>query len=114
MEPGLLEIRPKPAAPRDLVNRIGPLLSEWTGRRWTVVASFDAAGRPTLAEQDQETEARIRREAEAHPVVRAVLEAFPGARIKDIRDTTPAAAEDEPAAADSPADFYDDEGDLDL
>ena len=113
IEPGLLEIRPKPAAPRDLVNRIGPLLSEWTGRRWTVVASFDAAGQPTLAEQDQESEARIRCEAEAHPVVKAVLEAFPGARIKTVRDTTPAAADDEPAVADSPH-IYDDEGDLDL
>ena len=114
LEPGLLEIRPKPTAPRDLVNRIGPLLSEWTGRRWTVVASFDAAGQPTLHEQDQETEARIRREAEAHPMVKAVLETFPGARIKDIRDTTPAATEDEPAHADAPPDLYDDEGEFDL
>ena len=114
LEAGLLEIRPRPEAPRDLVNRIGPMLSEWTGRRWTVVATFDAPGQPTLFEQDEEAKARIRREAEAHPLVKAVLEAFPGARIKDIRDTTPAAAEPEPADADSPAEFYDDEGDLDL
>ena len=114
LEPGLLEIRPKPTAPRDLVNRIGPLLSEWTGRRWTVVASFDAAGQPTLHEQDQETAARLRREAEAHPLVKAVLETFAGARIKDIRDTTPAPTEDEPAHADVPPDLYDDEGEFDL
>jgi len=114
IEPGLLEIRPKPAAPRDLVNRIGPLLSEWTGRRWTVVASFDSAGQPTLAEQDQETEARIRREAEAHPLVQSVLATFPGARIKQIRDTSPAQTEDEAADADSSPDFFDDEGELDL
>ncbi|MEI7607702.1 MAG: DNA polymerase III subunit gamma/tau, partial [Rhodospirillaceae bacterium] len=114
IEPGLLEIRPKPAAPRDLVNRIGPLLSEWSGRRWTVVASFDSAGQPTLAEQDQETEARIRREAEAHPLVQSVLATFPGARIKDIRDTSPPQTEDGAADADSSPDFFDDEGELDL
>ncbi|MEI6557748.1 MAG: DNA polymerase III subunit gamma/tau [Rhodospirillaceae bacterium] len=114
IEPGLLEIRPKPTAPRDLINRLGPPLSEWTGRRWTVVASFEAAGQPTLHEQDQEAEARIRREAEVHPLVRAVLDTFEGARIRQIRDTTPVAVEDEPVLADTPADMYDDEGDLDL
>ena len=90
LEPGILEIRPKDRAPRDLINRLGPLLSEWTGRRWTVVANFEAPGEPTLVEQDAATEAASRHAAESHPVVRAVLEAFPGARIGEIRDLTPA------------------------
>ncbi len=116
IEPGLLELRPEPTAPRDLVNRVGPLLSEWTGRRWTVVASFESPGQPTLQEQDDEAKARALREIEAHPLVRAVLEAFPGARInKDIRDTTPVTAtEDESAQSDSPPDPYEDEGEFDL
>src|SRR3546814_1299268 len=33
-EPGRLEFRPSPQAPRDLANRIGQKLGEWTGRRW--------------------------------------------------------------------------------
>jgi len=117
LEPGILEIRPKPAAPKDLANRVGPLLSEWTGRRWTVVANFEAAGQPTLADLDNEETARIRSAVECHPVVRAVLESFPGARIAEIRDTTPAVAEAPAAdsAADAATDTYpDDEGDLDL
>jgi DNA polymerase-3 subunit gamma/tau len=118
LEPGVLELRPEPAAPKDLVNRLGPLLSEWTGRRWTVAANFEAPGQPTLAEQDAASEAQSRHDAGAHPLVRAVLEAFPGARITEIRDTTPA-PEDEPAlvsdsALDTAPDSLEDEGEFDL
>jgi DNA polymerase-3 subunit gamma/tau len=117
LEPGLLEIRPKPAAPRDLVNRVGPLLSEWTGRRWTVVANFEAPGEPTLAEQDAAAAALQRQEVESHPLVRAVLEAFPGARIDKINDTTPV-VDPQPSATDGAADvtpeFSDEEGEFEL
>ncbi len=114
IEPGLLEIQPKSTAPRDLVNRIGPLLSEWTGRRWTVVATFDSPGHPTLQDQDEEIKARVRREAEAHPLVKAVLATFPGARIKEVRNTTPAVAPSCSALADQSTETYDEEGNLDL
>jgi DNA polymerase-3 subunit gamma/tau len=127
LEPGILEIRPRDRAPRDLVNRLGPLLTEWTGRRWTVVANFEAPGQPTLAEQDTATESAGRQAAEAHPVVRAVLETFPGAKIGDIRDLTPKPDPPTAAIAAGPADrthdeahpeahdeAHDDEGDLEL
>ena len=127
LEPGVLEIRPKDRAPRDLVNRLGPLLSEWTGRRWTVAANFEAPGEPTLAEQDAETREAERRAAEAHPVVRAVLETFPGSRMGDVHDLTPKATSpmntghvdtDSDLAPESDDDTHDDlhdnEGDLDL
>jgi DNA polymerase-3 subunit gamma/tau len=127
LEPGILEIRPKDRAPRDLVNRLGPLLSDWTGRRWTVVANFEAPGQPTLYEQDAALQTASRQAAETHPVVRAVLETFPGSRIAEIRDLTPTRAglldtlaagppdnghDDTPHEA--PDDAPDDEGELDL
>ncbi|MEI6986777.1 MAG: DNA polymerase III subunit gamma/tau [Rhodospirillaceae bacterium] len=123
MEPGVLEVRPKETAPKDLVNRVGPLLSEWTGRRWTVAANFEAAGQPTLKEQDEAIKAGILQAANVHPVVRAVIETFPGARIIDIRDTAAAlpvavavfgdVAQD--TVPDAGQDLtYDDEGELDL
>ena len=49
-EPGRIEFRPAEGAPRDLANRLGQLLGEWTGMRW-VVAVSQAAGAPTLATQ---------------------------------------------------------------
>ncbi|AWK87454.1 DNA polymerase III subunit gamma/tau [Azospirillum thermophilum] len=98
MEPGRLELRLEPSAPPNLANRVGQFLTEWTGQRW-VVALSEAAGQPTLAEQERAATRRAYAEAEAHPLVRAVLETFPGARISEVRDLA-AAAESDPAVAD--------------
>ncbi len=84
-EPGRLEIRPEATAPPDLANRVGALLSDWTGARWVVSVSA-AEGAPTLREDDQAADAAARAEAAAHPLVRQVLEAFPGASINSVRD----------------------------
>ena len=93
-EPGRIELRQTEAAPRDLSNRLGQLLTQWTGRRWVVSVSSDVAGEPTLREQAQERERLLRGEAAQHPLVRAVLEAFPGAKIEAVRDLAPTEAAD--------------------
>jgi DNA polymerase III subunit gamma/tau len=86
-EPGLIEFRPQEGAPTNLSGRLGSLLSEWTGRRWMVGIS-SAPGEPTLKEQERAARDAAQAAAEAHPVVQAVLAAFPGARIEAIRDTS--------------------------
>ncbi|WP_207458027.1 DNA polymerase III subunit gamma/tau [Azospirillum sp. SYSU D00513] len=98
MEPGRLELRLEPSAPPNLTNRVGQLLTEWTGQRWVVVVS-DSPGQPTLLEQERIAERQAREEVESNPVVRAVLSAFPGARISEIRDIA-ATVEDDPMVAD--------------
>ncbi|NUB24534.1 DNA polymerase III subunit gamma/tau [Azospirillum brasilense] len=98
LEPGRLELRLTTLAPATLPNRVGQLLTEWTGQRWVVIVS-DAPGEPTLIQQEQAAQRRALEEAEAHPVVRAVLDAFPGAKITDVRDLK-AAVEAEPQVAD--------------
>ncbi len=87
-EPGRIELRPTEAAPRDLPNRLGQLLTQWTERRWVVSVS-DALGQPTLREEAEARERSLRSEAAQHPVVRAVLDAFPGARIEAVRELAP-------------------------
>jgi DNA polymerase III subunit gamma/tau len=84
-EPGRIEFRPGVGAPRDLPNRLGQLLSQWTGTRWIVSISGEE-GAPTLAEQAEAREASLRNEAAQHPLVRKVLEIFPGARIEAVRE----------------------------
>jgi DNA polymerase-3 subunit gamma/tau len=84
-EPGRIEFRPAPGAPRDLANRLGQLLSEWTGTRWLVAIS-EAEGEPTLREQGERRERDLRNEVAGHPLVQAVLETFPGATIAAIRE----------------------------
>jgi len=63
------------------------LLAEATGVRWTVALST-AEGEPTLAEQGNAADAGRRAAAADHPLVRAILEAFPGARIDTVHDST--------------------------
>ena len=83
--PGVVELRPEPASPRDLAARLGALLQAETGRRWTVALST-AQGEPTLGEQEQAADAARRHAAADHPLVRAILEAFPGAKLGAVRD----------------------------
>ena len=66
------------------------------------------AGEPTLAEQEARRASALRNEVAAHPLVRAVLDTFPGATIAAVRERV-AAAE---AGSDAPDDDVgDDAGD---
>jgi DNA polymerase-3 subunit gamma/tau len=87
-EPGRIELRLAEAAPRDLPNRLGQLLGSWTGQRWVVSVSREE-GAPTLREQAEQRARHLRSEAEEHPMVRAVLETFPGATIEAVRELAP-------------------------
>jgi len=84
-EPGHIEFRPAEGAPRDLASRLGQRLSEWTGTRW-VVAVSRAEGAPTLEQQQQARVSQLEGEVAQHPLVRAVLDAFPGATIAAVRE----------------------------
>jgi len=89
--PSIIELRPEPNAPRDLAARLAAILLEATGARWTIALS-QAAGDPTLAEQDAASGAAQLKQAARHPLVRAILDAFPGAKLG------PAEADAEPQA----------------
>jgi len=75
--PGRIDLNPGPGAPRDLSARLETLLGQWTGRRWTVSIS-DLPGTSTLHETLQDS-------LRADPLVKAVLETFPGATIGTVR-----------------------------
>jgi DNA polymerase-3 subunit gamma/tau len=92
-EPGRIEFRPAAAAPRDLANRLGELLGEWTGTRWMVAVS-EAEGEPSLREQQARRDTELKNQIADHPLVRAVLDAFPGATIAAVREHPTEAASD--------------------
>ncbi|WP_158746042.1 DNA polymerase III subunit gamma/tau [Acidisphaera sp. L21] len=84
--PGIIELRPEPVAPRDLAPRLAALLLAESGTRWTIALST-ALGEPTIGEQGDAAELTRRDTAAAHPLVLAILEAFPGATIGKVRDS---------------------------
>jgi DNA polymerase-3 subunit gamma/tau len=83
--PGRLELRVRPEVPRDFAAQLGTLLQEATGSRWAIALS-NAEGEPTLADQGRAADASRRDLARSHPLVQAVLSAFPGATIEEVRD----------------------------
>jgi DNA polymerase-3 subunit gamma/tau len=95
--PPVIEFRPTPAAPRDLAAKLSALLEAETGRRWTIVVS-DEAGAPTLSQAEGEAADAAFSAAAEHPLVRAILAAFPGAKLE-------AAAPPPPSEPELPADW---------
>ena len=83
---GLIELRPEPDAPRDLAPSLAKMLLDATGERWTIALSREQ-GEPTLAEQGLAADTARRADAAQHPLVRAILEAFPGAKIDRVTDS---------------------------
>jgi DNA polymerase III subunit gamma/tau len=96
-EPGRIEFTPTDDAPGDLAQRLGSRLQGWTGVRW-VVTLVQGAATPTIAETRDAEKLALEDEAKAHPLVQAVLAAFPKARITEIRTPQELAAEAEAEA----------------
>jgi DNA polymerase-3 subunit gamma/tau len=86
LEAGRLEFRPSPRAPRTLAGDLQQKLRDWTGARWTVSISNEA-GASTLAEAKKSHHAARVEAVMQAPMVRAVLDRFPGAEIVAVRDT---------------------------
>ncbi|MEM1365698.1 MAG: hypothetical protein AAGH82_08085, partial [Pseudomonadota bacterium] len=71
-------------ADQRIVQLLMERLQKWTGARWIIAVSQEE-GAPTLAETDARTKSERMADAEANPAVHAVLNAFPGARVVDVR-----------------------------
>ncbi len=105
--PGRIEFEPSAEAAPELAARLAQRLQSWTGVRWGV-SIVGSGGAATIAETRAEAKGNLHAQAAAHPLVQAVLAAFPGAVIKDVRPPEPAL---EPAAAE--ADAVEDDDDWD-
>ena len=82
---GAIEIALAAGAPRGLANDIKRVLQKSTGENWIVAVSEQQGGQ-TLHEQKQQAYEKQLAEVKQHPLVKAALRQFPGARISDIRD----------------------------
>ncbi len=88
LEPGRIEFRPHPRAPKSLAGDLQQKLRDWTGERWAVSIA-NQGGAPTLAEQKQSAKTARFEAVAQEPMVRAVLDRFPGAEIVAVRDRVP-------------------------
>ncbi len=90
--PGRIEFQPTDKAPNDLAPRLGSALQRWTGNRW-VVTLVQEGGGETIAEKRDAADLALKQEATQHPMVQAVLAAFPKAKVTEVRSYDDIAAE---------------------
>lgn len=83
-QPGRIEFEPHPKAPSDLAQRLGQKLQLWTGNRWAVTL-VNEGGKESIAEKRNAADIALKAEAAEHPLLKAVFEAFPSAKIIDIK-----------------------------
>ena len=83
-ERGSIEFSLTPGASPQLAQTLMRRLQEWTGIRWMVAVSREE-GAPTLKDQADARAEEKMTGVRAIPLVRKVLEAFPGAQIMAIR-----------------------------
>jgi len=93
-ERGRIEINTSARAPRKFAGDLSRVLQEATGERWVVTIS-QADGEATLRDQARDLADKSRAALLRDPLVHAVMETFPGARLCD--QAPPAAT---PTAAD--------------
>jgi DNA polymerase-3 subunit gamma/tau len=91
---GAVVFEAAPGAPANLSQRLVARLKEWTGQPW-LVACEHGGGTETLAERQKRASAKAQEDALAEPFVQAVLAAFPGTEILEIRHPATATAPDE-------------------
>lgn len=82
--PGRIEFEPAPGAKPDLASRLGQRLQGWTGARWGV-SVVSSGGAATIADTRTAQLQQVRAEAGENPLVQAILTAFPGAKISEVR-----------------------------
>ena len=82
--PGRIEFQQANDAPNDLATRLAKRLQAWTGARWGVTVVSDG-GKATITEERAAHRDDLQGQAMQHEMVQAVLLAFPGAEIRDVK-----------------------------
>ncbi|MDB9704069.1 DNA polymerase III subunit gamma/tau [Rhodospirillales bacterium] len=81
---GHLEFSADGGADREMVQRLKGFLEDHSEMPWAVALSRDAGG-ATISELRAEAAKLARTAAGDHPLVRAVLDTFPGAKVEEVR-----------------------------
>lgn len=82
---GRLTLYPRAGAHSSITTRLSQLLSQWTNQPW-MISIAQTSSHLTLAEEDEAAHKNVLAEAQEHPLVKAVLLAFPGSKLENVRD----------------------------
>ncbi|MCF6273423.1 MAG: DNA polymerase III subunit gamma/tau [Rhodobacteraceae bacterium] len=82
--PGRIEFAPAADMTPEFVSRFAARLQNWTGARWGI-SVVSEGGASTIEERRDAHNAGLQEQALAHPLVAAVMSAFSGAEIRNIK-----------------------------
>ncbi|MEE3000478.1 MAG: DNA polymerase III subunit gamma/tau [Pseudomonadota bacterium] len=85
-KPGTIVFQPGKNMPRAFSQELTRFLNNVTDRRWVVTVSLDEQGAETHQQQIDAKERSRFKEIIELPLVRSVMEIFPGAEISEVRD----------------------------
>ena len=91
-EPGRIEFSLEDSAPQEIVGDLAKFLHAETGERWMVSLSNQPGGQTAAQKANAETAEEKAAIAET-PLVKSILETFPGATIETVRRLGPETAE---------------------
>lgn len=87
MKEGQLDYIQDDEAPGALPNELREALLQITGQKWVVSVQSKGSAQPTLAEEATKVEAARIEEAKTNPVVKTVIELFPGTEVSVTKKT---------------------------
>ena len=87
---GRIEVALVDGADPAIIQTLSGRLKQWTGRNWLITVSQAASPTPTILQVRRQREDEVKAEAQSDPLVKAILEAFPGSTVKVRIEETPA------------------------
>jgi DNA polymerase III subunit gamma/tau len=91
-EQGRIEVALVDGANPNIVNNLSARLQQWTGERWLVTVSTKPAEGVTIRQEAEQKKQAATAAAHDDPLVKAILETFPGAKLVNVTVRDDAAA----------------------
>ena len=93
VEAGRIDVQLTQDADDRMLANLAKSLGGWTGRQWLISLKHEG-GMPTIEEAQAQTQQAIFDKAATEPLVRAVLDTFPSAKISAVNENTDTQAQD--------------------
>jgi DNA polymerase III subunit gamma/tau len=84
-EQGRIEVALSDGADPGIIATLSARLQVWTGQRWLIMVSNKPIDGPTLRQEKEERAALERAQAHDDPLVQAILNTFPGAKVVNVK-----------------------------
>ena len=83
--PPKIRLKILPSVPHNFTNKVVALLKEYTGEKWTIIASQDDKAEPTLSTQADAAKSQRIEESSKNEIAQEILKNFSESYVKDVK-----------------------------